>query len=450
MPTPLPNEVIIVGAGIAGLAAAYALKQEGITVRVLEAAGRVGGRMTSDTVGDRIVDCGAQFLSASYTVIPELARQLGLTGEMQPASRFNATIRAGMPRVMRLGSLADPLVTGLLTPRAWFGYGRKILPLSLCLRKLSLSDLSQWADFDKESVTAWAERELSREIIEYVFEPMLQGFYFQTPEETSRALALVLAAFGLKKAPVLSLAGGLGSLPEALARHVDVLLDMPVHAIHVGTDCVQVETAAATRQAAHVILAVPAPVAQQLFANPQGSPAAHLLATPYSASINVACLTDAAFCLPEQLRHVYGLLIPRQERTEIAGVGLENNKVPRSPKTGQLLNLLFSHDAATRRMSQPDGEIIAAATAAMTSYLPGLAQHLVWSRVYRWPAAEPLSPVGRATDLARYRTHCEAVPPPIVLAGDYMSMPFTDGAAESGVWAAQLVARALKHANTEG
>lgn len=62
-------EVTVVGAGIAGLAAAHVLKQRGISVKVIEAAGRVGGRMTSDEANGHVIDRGVRFLSSEYAEI---------------------------------------------------------------------------------------------------------------------------------------------------------------------------------------------------------------------------------------------------------------------------------------------------------------------------------------------------------------------------------------------
>ena len=67
-------QVIVVGAGIAGLTAAYSLKEQGISVKVIDAADRVGGRMTSDELNGHVVDRGAQFLSSEYSIIAGLLK----------------------------------------------------------------------------------------------------------------------------------------------------------------------------------------------------------------------------------------------------------------------------------------------------------------------------------------------------------------------------------------
>ncbi|MGW3625340.1 FAD-dependent oxidoreductase [Streptomyces sp. NPDC000880] len=68
-------DVVIVGAGIAGLSAAHQLISAGITVSVLEAAPEVGGRMATEEIDGFRLDRIGQLLNTSY---PELRRTKGL------------------------------------------------------------------------------------------------------------------------------------------------------------------------------------------------------------------------------------------------------------------------------------------------------------------------------------------------------------------------------------
>ncbi|MGY1728903.1 NAD(P)/FAD-dependent oxidoreductase [Geodermatophilus sp. SYSU D01062] len=61
----MPNEIAVVGAGIAGVACARALADAGVPVRVRDRGRRPGGRMASRTLAGRVTDLGASYLTAS-------------------------------------------------------------------------------------------------------------------------------------------------------------------------------------------------------------------------------------------------------------------------------------------------------------------------------------------------------------------------------------------------
>jgi monoamine oxidase len=84
MPNPMQpkgEEVAIVGAGIAGLTAAWRLRQHGVRVRVYEAQGRVGGRMFSlpnHFPDGQVVELGGELIDTSHVRLRALAAELGL------------------------------------------------------------------------------------------------------------------------------------------------------------------------------------------------------------------------------------------------------------------------------------------------------------------------------------------------------------------------------------
>jgi monoamine oxidase len=76
------TQVLIIGAGIAGLTAGYRLTQKGVPVRILEAQDRTGGRMYSlrDNLSEKqVVELGGEFIDTNHESIRKLATELGLT-----------------------------------------------------------------------------------------------------------------------------------------------------------------------------------------------------------------------------------------------------------------------------------------------------------------------------------------------------------------------------------
>lgn len=78
---------------------------------------------------------------------------------------------------------------------------------------------------------------------------MLEGFYFQPPERMSRGWPSIVWSLGARGKRATALAGGLGSLPEALARTVRVCLSTPALAIDTSGAGVSVGTATGSLQA---------------------------------------------------------------------------------------------------------------------------------------------------------------------------------------------------------
>lgn len=73
------KRVICIGAGLSGLAAACQLKRKGFDVLVLESSGRIGGRVFSHPISDKlIIELGGEWVGNSHTRIQELCSEFGL------------------------------------------------------------------------------------------------------------------------------------------------------------------------------------------------------------------------------------------------------------------------------------------------------------------------------------------------------------------------------------
>jgi oxygen-dependent protoporphyrinogen oxidase len=199
---------------------------------------------------------------------------------------------------------------------------------------------------------------------------------------------------------------------------------------------VTIKTSDKEYKAKKVILATPALVSAKIYKQPNEIEKS-LLSTSYSSTVNISIglkkkLSD------RKISKVYGIWIPRKERKNIAAITIESNKNKDRAVTGELLNVMLSGTAGKKMIHLEKEEILKSIIEELNKYFPGITQHISFTKITRWSYAEPMSPVGRSKNLLKYRSTTTSQSN-IFLAGDYMGMPFTEGAAETGKWAASLI-----------
>jgi monoamine oxidase len=83
------HDVLIIGAGMAGLAAARSLARSGLRVLVLEAQHHIGGRVLTRRVGDEVIELGAEFVHGRPPELWSLIEEAGLTVREREGARLN-------------------------------------------------------------------------------------------------------------------------------------------------------------------------------------------------------------------------------------------------------------------------------------------------------------------------------------------------------------------------
>lgn len=206
--------VVIVGAGLAGLACARALVGAGREVRVLERSDGVGGRVRTDLVEGFLLDRGYQVLLAAY---PEANAVLDLAALDLHAYRPGALVRCegAFHRV------ADPFrEPGEAWGSAFNPVGSLIDKLRVLeLRKRALSGSLEELRQRHEQTTEQVLRELgfSDAMLERFFRPFLGGIFLRRDlSNSSRMLDFVfrMLASGATTLP----ARGMGAIPAQLAN----------------------------------------------------------------------------------------------------------------------------------------------------------------------------------------------------------------------------------------
>lgn len=259
MSTPARCDVVVVGAGLAGLTAADRLTRAGLEVIVIESSDSVGGRVRTDQVGGFLLDRGFQVLNTGY---PAARRILDLDAldlrEFRRAALLyvdGRRVRIGDPRreLLALPRAATAPIGGLRSKAALAAYAGATVGLPARLVK-SRRDLP--------AVDHWARRGLRGPAVDRLLRPFFSGVVLEEQLTTSsRFVDLMLRMFARGSSAVP--AGGMQQIAEQLASR------LPAGSIHLqlpalGVEAREVATDAGTVAARAVVVATDVDSADEL------------------------------------------------------------------------------------------------------------------------------------------------------------------------------------------
>lgn len=446
--------IAVIGAGIAGLGAAYSLQRAGCRVMVFERAPVVGGRMqTLEAEGYRW-DAGAQFMVAGeYATMEALMGELRVAMSPHPISPAQASALPGgrlwRTRLSSPGAfLRHPSVPWAQKVRAGLAFARA---LGRARRAgLDLSDFHHpeaAAPLDDLSLRAWGDRAIGPEAVDYFLSLPTSMLFFWSAEETPWWLTMGLAQQALRWKAVVP-EGGMGAVPNAMARQLDVRLGHRVQRVERASDGslrLAVESAEGLNEARvdGVILATPAPHAWDILTDPEAllgpERASYLASARYVSNLTTAI----AYRSPIE-QQAYGIGIPLAMNEPLAAIAWENMKGPdRVPPGTSLAVAMPTHAYSTANWHRDEGALGEELTGAVDRYYPGSNRQLAFHRVARWRHAIPLFPPGRARELAR--ALAQPATAPVVACGDYWMGACTEQALLTGQRAA---AELLTHLRT--
>jgi protoporphyrinogen/coproporphyrinogen III oxidase len=432
--------VAVIGGGVAGLTAAFLLKDAGLAVTVLEGSPRLGGKLSVSEVGGVAVDAGAEALLARRPEGVGLIGELGLAGELETPGTTAAGIWTrgqvrALPRRQFMGVPADfdeLGATGILS-----GGG-----LTRARQDLSLPDSASGGD---ESVTSRVGARFGHEVVDRLVEPLLGGVYAGRCEDLSFEAtlpALAHAARGrrsltqaaasiLPPAPppgqpaagqpapppvFTTLTGGLGTLPAALADASGAAVRTSAMVRELARTStgwrLTVGSAHAPEQldADAVIIAVPGRPASRLLAGVAGAAAAALAEIRYaSMAIITLAYPETAFDVPLTRS---GFLVPAVDGKAVKAVTFSSVKWPHLRRGDPGLHIVrcsvgrLGEDAVLQR----DDPELAGLAAADLADATGVRGDPVDVRVSRWGGGLPQYSVGHLDRVARIRAGIAAEP----------------------------------------
>lgn len=430
----LPH-VVVVGGGIAGLAAAFYLKDEPVRVTVLEGSHAIGGKLSASEVAGVPMDAGAEALLARRPEGIDLITATGLGGGLVPAGVTSSGIYTRgalrpLPKRQFMGvpaDIAELAATGIVSPG---GVDRAkaetVLP----------------AGVGDVSVADYIGSRVGTEIVDRLVDPLLGGVYAGRSEDLSfratlaplaaaadkhKALTEAVAALLPPAAPgdnsdkprpvFVSLSTGLGALPDVVARasNADVRTGTMVRELARTEQGWRLTAGSAADprylDADAVILAVPAVPASRLLSRTDRGASAALSEIPY-ASMAIITLAYRAGDFPESQLRRSGYLVPAVDGKAVKAATFSTVKWPHLAKRGDGVHVVRCSVGRAGEVAalQRDDEDLAALAAAELGDAIGITARPVESRVSRWGGALPQYNVGHLERVAAIREAVAAQP----------------------------------------
>jgi protoporphyrinogen/coproporphyrinogen III oxidase len=446
-------DVAIVGGGIAGLAAAYELRQRGVSAVVLEAGPRPGGVITTERVDGWVIDGGPDSILVQKPAAVALCRELGI------ADRLISTLTPRTAYVMRDGRLHPlaegsflgfPLRFGSLAKSSLFTPGGK-------LRIAAELFMPGHSGDEDESIGAFVRRRFGEEAVDYLAEPLLAGIHagdvdrlsmhalFPRLLEAERQSGSVLRAFrALRATP--SPQGAFVSLPGGVAELVDALVDVLPDTVRTNARVTElhrngrliVESNAGPVEARTVILAVPAYIAASLLRGFDTTLAAFCDGVPYASTATVAFGYQR-----NQIAHPMqgtGFVVPRVERWALlAGTWVTSKWPGRAPDGYTLIRGFLGGGRDPHRLEASDEGLIDTARTELSELL-GISGDPVMTRLFRWTRQSPQYEVGHLQRVSAIDSQLSSVPGVFLTGSGFRAIGIPDCIADARAVAARVAA----------
>ena len=380
-PGPRPIEIAVVGAGIAGLSAAFSLLERGrdrgvpIALSIFDGARRAGGVIHTERRDGFVVEAGPDCFITDKPAALHLCRRLGLDGELtgtNPACRRSYVLRGRrlLPIPEGFHMMAPARIMPFLTTPILSLPGKVRAGLDLFLpRGPVLPD---------ESLSSFVRRRFGDEVLERLAQPLLAGIYNAEPERLS--LRATMPRFldlerdhrsvivGLMRGRRRAAGAGAGTSGaryslfvtprRGMASIVERLVDsIPAEAFRLGTAVTGLWPGVPGRDPRRwivatdrgdslpfdaVVLALPAPHAAPLVRPLDAAAADGMAAIPYGSSTTVSLAWRAAD-LPRPLDG-FGFVVPRGENRKIIACSFSSVKFPARAPEGHVLVRAFTSE----------------------------------------------------------------------------------------------------------
>lgn len=430
------KKIVVLGAGISGLAAAYLLKQKGYDVTVLEKKSEAGGSIETSYENGFLFDKGPNYILETTSLISKFINELDLHDQLVYANR------AANKRYILRNNALHPLP---MSPSAFLK--TKLLSPKAKLRLLAEPFTGKSKDGYYQSVAEFVARRLGREFLDYVINPLVADTYAGNPESLSVKSAfpklfeleekygsLVIGTIKSIKegrhskeksktiGRMFSFKDGMIVLSKAFAKYLgsSIILQADVKRVVRDDDSYKIigvrkeENFTLTSDA--IVSTVPAFAAAELFGEFDEEFKRHLLDI-YYPPVLVQYLAYNRRDVQQPLDS-FGFLIPSKERKSFLGAIWSSVIFSNRASDEYASFTLFIGGARDTEILTIDKELLFMKIRGEFETLMNISGEPVYSSYKFWPKAIPQYSIGHV-EHENYFNHFEKKFPRIILSGNY-------------------------------
>ncbi len=387
-------DVIVIGGGIAGLAAAVRLKDRGFEPLVLEAESRVGGRMTTDRVNGFVVDRGVPLFGNAFGSMRALVKRLGLS-PLVCKGKFSVGIQdAAGCRGYRSGRFEDLIFDRGISWRARLA----------CIR------------FGYDLLRHHRALVHGCSTLSVLWNLLVRGQW--------------------------NLTDGVDRIPEAAAAQVRVVTGARVLQVEQSGESVQVETQvdgkARRFTARRIIFAIPGQLVPALCPQLPQDTRELLARTPYSRIVNAAVALSKPPNVPYAGYAFTSDVVPGAE------IEMEHLRAPnRCPEGAGMAGVFLWDTPQLRRLDSDDESLKLQASDVVEQNFPECRGKVLFVHLVRWNIGIAQFPPGRLREMTALRKQLATWTSPFELCGDYLDGLSSEGTLRTGEEAAARTAAKL-------
>ncbi len=429
------KHIVVIGAGIAGLTAAYRLQQAGHSVQVLEADSKVGGRMITIHWQGLAIDPGAEFVTGADKLLLDLTRQLNIEDKLinysEQQTGFNVSVMRGdKVHTVNFMSVASYL--------GWTGVSLgarlsmlKLLPHMLRAGRVNVYTPEEGPGDDSVTMEEFFYEKINGEMFEYWCQPTMDVFCGYTVNDLSARMLLMLFGSYLNQ-KLYTFEGGIGFFPDALASKLAVTLNATAQHIGLRSDSsgatvdYVVDGRPEKVDCEAVVLAVPGDAVLKLFESPPAAWQAFFPQVRFTRVGIVYHLLEG----DDPVLNEGGIMFPRQEPWQLSALGWKRRPDGRVLAMSDLKAHLYDPTIS-------DDGLKKIITEEVERAVPQFAGKIKDQMVFRWRRKVPAYPPGFLTALKTFKQNPQEGP--VYFCGDYLVGPNTGAALASGWFCAEKI-----------